>query len=648
MAGCQPPGALRAPESSPQPAAVAPESRAVLSGQLRVPAHLIGPDGGTLIGVDAGTLTGPNGGALIAAGGLNYRSLPRGGPRRLAQLDETPVRGARVFLADAQGRPLPDGPTAVTGADGGYRLEGVPTGITHVVVAEVPAEQGRKGSFRTLAVAGGEAAPIDAATTLVAAYITQGSDGPRLPANAPAAFRTAVDATAKKITRDNLPDFTDEAAVRRAVDRLLAEVAELREAFGSLRRELNDKLDKLQETLNELVGKQSPSPGAPSPTAGALSPSPGMTSPPGSTPSPSTPSATPSAVVGVDSPQPSPGATPSFTPTPTAAPSASASPMATAGWRVETVAGNGTPGVGWGTALGEAKFSAPRGLVVTADGAVYIGDVGTRRIAKLSRGGTGDTVSPFAGSGGLEALDGVGTAARFRYPFGLALGAGNTIFVADGFSGRVRRVGVPDATVSTVSDAFATPTAVAAGSDGTLYVGSQDGNRIQRWRTTGLDETWVGSLEAGYADGPAVAARFRGIGDIVADGAGTLYVSDPGNHCIRKVSPAGEVSTLAGRADQAGDASGVGAAARFTKPLGLALAPDGSLYVADVDTHRISRVTSDGHVTPVAGGVTGAYVDGPGPTARFNRPYDVAVGPDGSLYVSEQNNHRIRHVVQVP
>jgi sugar lactone lactonase YvrE len=631
---------------------VAPQSRAALSGQLRVPAHLVGPDGGTLIGVDAGTMTGPGGTPLIAAGGLNFRSVSREGARRLTQLEDAPVRGARVFLADAQGRPLPDSPTAVTAADGSYKLEGVPTGITHVVVAEVPAAQGRTGLFRTLAVAGagGEATTIDAATTLVSAYVTQGSNGPRLPVSDTAAFRTAVDATAKKITRENLPDFTDEAAVRRAVDRLLAEVGELREAFGSLRRELNDKLDKLQETLNDLIGKQSPSPAAPLPTSGALSPSPGMTSPSPESlaPSPGTPSATPSAVVGAGNPQPSPGATATSTPTPIADPSASASPASTAGWRVETVAGNGTRGAVFGTALGETTFNAPRGLVVTADGAVYIGDVGNRVIGKLSRGGAGDTVSAFAGSGGQEPLDAVGTAARFRYPFGLALDAGNAFLVADGNRGSVRRVSISDATVSTVSDAFATPTAVAAGSDGTLYVGSQEGHRIQRWRPTGLDETWVGSLEAGYADGPAATARFRGIGDIVADGTGTLYVSDLGNRCIRKVSPAGEVSTLAGRAGEAGEASGVGAGARFTKPFGLALAPDGSLYVADVDTHRISRVTPDGTVTSVAGGVAGGYVDGPVPSARFNRPYDVAVGPDGSIYVSDQSNYRIRRIVRVP
>jgi sugar lactone lactonase YvrE len=126
---------------------------------------------------------------------------------------------------------------------------------------------------------------------------------------------------------------------------------------------------------------------------------------------------------------------------------------------------------------------------------------------------------------------------------------------------------------------------------------------------------------------------------IAADG--TLYVTDKFNHKIRKITPDGMVTTLAG--SDYGYLDGPGTRAQFKYPNGIAIAPDGSLYVADTDNNRIRRVSTTGEVTTVAGGEIG-YKDGVGETAQFWSPHGIAVSPDGSLLVADTGNHKIRKI----
>src|SRR3954454_23487035 len=137
----------------------------------------------------------------------------------------------------------------------------------------------------------------------------------------------------------------------------------------------------------------------------------------------------------------------------------------------------------------------------------------------------------------------------------------------------------------------------------------------------------------GYVDG--LEARFSQPRHIAVDGAGNIYVADSGNCAIRKVAPNGAVSTLAGNGRE-GFADGVGSAARFRHPSGLALAPDGSLIVADTDNGSIRRVTMDGEVTTIAGRIRGD-ADGALAEARFEVPRAVAVNSDGTIYVGDES-----------
>jgi secreted PhoX family phosphatase len=150
---------------------------------------------------------------------------------------------------------------------------------------------------------------------------------------------------------------------------------------------------------------------------------------------------------------------------------------------------------------------------------------------------------------------------------------------------------------------------------------------------------------AGNVDGTGAAARFNQPSGVAVDSAGNVYVADYLNSTIRKVTPTGLVTTLAGTAGMVGSADGPGAAARFSQPAGVAVDSVGNVYVADQSNHTIRKVTAAGVVTTLAGtaGVVGS-VDGPGAAARFYYPTSVAVDSSDNVYVADQSNSTIRKV----
>ena len=146
--------------------------------------------------------------------------------------------------------------------------------------------------------------------------------------------------------------------------------------------------------------------------------------------------------------------------------------------------------------------------------------------------------------------------------------------------------------------------------------------------------------------GSPTSARFNGPSNVAVDSAGNIYVADANNDLIRKITAAGVVSTLAGRAGHTGSTnSTTGSSARFTSPLGVAVDTSGNVYVADAYNHLIRKVTSTGSVSTFAGlaGTVGS-ANGTGTGARFNFPVDVAVDSSGNVYVADTNNHTIRKI----
>jgi sugar lactone lactonase YvrE len=161
----------------------------------------------------------------------------------------------------------------------------------------------------------------------------------------------------------------------------------------------------------------------------------------------------------------------------------------------------------------------------------------------------------------------------------------------------------------------------------------------QNWQATVA--VLAGDGVPGTSDGIGTRARFSEPFGIVAAPDGTIFVADAGHaHLIRRVAPDGRVSTVAGGAR--GFSDGVGSSAAFSTPSGLALAPDGTLYVADTGNHAIRRITPDGSVSTLAGDGSPGYADGPAHQARFNGPIGVAVAPDGRIFVTDTYNDRIR------
>src|ERR1043166_3677051 len=213
------------------------------------------------------------------------------------------------------------------------------------------------------------------------------------------------------------------------------------------------------------------------------------------------------------------------------------------------------------------------------------------------------TLAGLAGSFG--STDGTGSAARFVYPYGLATDSAGNVYVADGYNHTIRKI-TPVGVVTTLA---------------------------------GL----AGSV--GSADGTGSAARFNFPTGVATDSAGNVYVADTSNYTLRKITPAGVVTTLAGLAGSLGSADGTGSAARFNNPYGVATDLAGNVYVADTFNSTIRKITPAGVVTTLAGPV-GSFsfgsADGTSSAARFYLPSGVATGSAGNVYVADTSNHTIR------
>lgn len=259
-------------------------------------------------------------------------------------------------------------------------------------------------------------------------------------------------------------------------------------------------------------------------------------------------------------------------------------------------------------------------------------------------------LSLFAGSEEeYGSTDGTGGQARFSGPEGLAVGPDGTVYVVDAGNYTIRKI-TPAAVVSTIAGtvkhsasvdgqgtaaAFCGPRQVAVDAQGTLYV--TEIAAVRKVTPQGAVSTLAGSntLELGSVDGPALSARFQYPYGIAVDAAGNVYVADTQDHTIRKITPAGIVSTIAGSHGQAGVADGVGTAARFNLPLGLAMATDGNLYVADYGNATVRKITPDGTVSTFLG-VAGICANVPGALpGKLAWPQSVALDPTGrNLFIT--------------
>jgi serine/threonine-protein kinase len=316
------------------------------------------------------------------------------------------------------------------------------------------------------------------------------------------------------------------------------------------------------------------------------------------------------------------------------------------------VAGSDTAGLVNGT--GKAvKFNHPFGLAVDASGNVYIADVGNNVIRKMDTTGL---VTTFAGIGGVKgSTNGFNSLATFNKPFGVATDAAGNVYVADAGNNLIRMAGTAGmvstfagtgiAGSSNVADSvtFNSPLGVTVDGSGNVYVADYENNLIRKVSQAGIVSTLAGSGAKGADDGLDTAATFNLPEAVAADGSGNVYVADNGNDLIRKITPAGQVSTFAG-SGQPGKSDGTGTSASFNSPFGIAVDAAGNVYVADSGNNLIRKITPDGAVTTIAGSGSRGANDGTGKAASFNTPAGIAVDKSGNIYVADENNNLIRKI----
>jgi YD repeat-containing protein len=334
---------------------------------------------------------------------------------------------------------------------------------------------------------------------------------------------------------------------------------------------------------------------------------------------------------------------------------------------IETVAGTGVRGFsGDGGPATEARLSSPTGVAIDPEGSFYIADGSYHRIRRVGPDGIIHTVAGM-GFWGFGGDGGPAIWAHLAHPTGVAIGPEGSLYIADTSNHRIRRVG-PDGIITTVAGTgsgdsggfdgdggpataalLAMPTGVAIGPEGSLYIADGSNHRIRRVGPDGIIHTVAGTGFRGFDGdgGPATAARLNRHTGVAVGPDGSLYIADTGNQRIRRVGPDGIITTVAGTGSGGFDGDGGPAtAARLSLPSGVAIGPEGSLYIAEEDNHRIRRVGPDGIITTVAGTGSGGFDGdgGPATAARLSWPRGVAIGPEGSLYIVDEGNRRIRRV----
>ena len=314
----------------------------------------------------------------------------------------------------------------------------------------------------------------------------------------------------------------------------------------------------------------------------------------------------------------------------------------------------GTPGDENGNG-GNTRCDSPGAVALDPTGILHLADTGNHTIRRIDGNGTTTTIA--GGSRAPGSNDGKSTAARFNRPEGITVSSDKTVFVADTGNHTIRKIsaagvvttlagsaGLAGSTDAVASGArFHSPCGIAIDVEGNVLVCDTGNHTIRRVSPAGEVSTIAGrSGQSGTADGRGQDARFHSPRGIAIDAQGNLFVADTGNHTIRRISSTGDVITFAGYAGAAGSTDGNGSGARFHSPHGIAIDSGGIMHVADAGNHGIRKIHPDRHVITVGG-----VGDSPGSQAgrldgRFSSPTGIAVPPNGiNLYIADTGNHRI-------
>jgi uncharacterized protein (TIGR03437 family) len=335
------------------------------------------------------------------------------------------------------------------------------------------------------------------------------------------------------------------------------------------------------------------------------------------------------------------------------------------GYTIGTVAGNGIAGsTGDNGLAASAELNGPDGVAMDSAGNLFIADYYNNKVRKVTPAGTITTVAGTGDDGSGGDL-GPAISARLSHPSGVAVDNAGNLFIADYMNNRIRKV-TPGGTISTVagngtegyngdsipatSAELWLPIGVAVDSAGNLFIAELTGYRIRKVTPAGTISTVAGNGSPGYNDGPATSAGLNFPTGVAVDGAGNIFIADRGNNFIRKVTPAGMMSRVAGNGNQgfSGD-GGPATSAALSYPSGVAVDAAGDLFIADAGNNLIRKVTPDGTISTVAGNRTSSSGGdgGPATSAGISSPPGVIVDNAGNLFIADFGNNKIRKLTPI-
>ena len=303
-----------------------------------------------------------------------------------------------------------------------------------------------------------------------------------------------------------------------------------------------------------------------------------------------------------------------------------------------------------------AKISNPVGMVQDNQGNIFFTDQSNNKIKKTTPSGA---VSTFAGSGQEGNINGAATTATFKTLVGIAIDGNNNLFVSDSGNYKIRKI-TPQGVVSDFAGSTAGDQDVPAGAGssalyarfssisgividyaGNIIVCDYGNSKIKKINANGtVVSTLVGTI-AGDVDGDATTAKINP-SLITKDNQGNFYFTEVATHKIKKVSSAGVVATIAG--STRGDIDESGTNAKFNNPTGIAINNDGTLFVADAFNNKIKKITATGAVTTLVGSLTEGDVDGLTDVARLKQPVGILVDLSGNLIFSDTGNFKIKNI----
>ena len=305
-------------------------------------------------------------------------------------------------------------------------------------------------------------------------------------------------------------------------------------------------------------------------------------------------------------------------------------------------------------------MNAPWAVAVDSSGALYIADSNNFRVRKVSSAGI---ITTLAGNGNwpISGDGGPATTAAVR-PVGVAVGADGSVYIADQVNQRIRKVS-PAGTITTyagggaslgdggpaTSANLAFPSAIAIDALGNLYIADLNNQRIRKVLPNGIISTMAGTGVAGLSGdgGPASLAALNFPVGLAVDSFGTLFIADGANGRVRKVSPGGTISTIAGNGTfkYSGDGR-VATGATLNQPVDVATDRAGNVYIADSANNRIRKLSIDGTISTFAGnGIRGFSGDGGNAVdASLNLPTGVAADSAGNIFIADKGNYRLRKV----